>query len=313
MNVPHLVIGVSTALIIVGLVTNFPSAFADTSTIKILPKYIAVYQGNRTHDGFTYFENKTNGIWDTENKTGLITNVSNELDIPVGNYSNTNYVMSILFESDKIKKSDGWDTITINSIQLNAFIDYDENYTADGKSFVTAQYCFTDPRFKPLEKALEKNSNEDFKATPIPEAFYSDVCFPLDSVVVEKNELPKIYSWDLTTATDLINKTDPTLEFDIYAFPIAEQRQLNSADFRGGVVNFFSYKGVKYSGIGSSAVPSITLTYTTEPTFLGYVRDLILKQPGDLVAVFSIIIPAIVWFYRKEIKRKMKGSQKNSN
>lgn len=196
---------------------------------------------------------------------------------------------------------------------MNAYIDYVESYTADGKSFVTAQYCYTDPRFKSLEKELEKYSNEAFSATQIPEAYYSDVCFPQDSVVVEKNELPKIYSWDLTGATDRINETDPDVEFDIFAFPIADQRQLDSTDFRGTVLNFFSYAGVHDSGIGLNAVPSITLTYTTEPTFLGYVRDLILKQPADLVALFSIIIPALVWFYRKEIKRKMKGSRKNTD
>lgn len=106
MNVSHLLIIVSITLITVGLVTNFSYVFADTSTIKIFPKYIAVYQGNRTHDGFTYFENKTIGIFDDENKTGLVTNLNYELDVPVGNYSNTNYVMSILVDSNKIKKSD---------------------------------------------------------------------------------------------------------------------------------------------------------------------------------------------------------------
>lgn len=299
-------------LITVGLATNFPSAFADTSTLKVFPKYIAVYQANKTHDGITYFENKTDWIHDNENKTGFFKAVSTVLDIPVGNYSNIEYDMEILFDSNKIKKSDWWDTVTINSIQLNALVGYDEDYTADNKTFVTVTYCSYTSWYKPLEKALKNHSNDAFKANPIPEARYADVCVPLDSVVVEKNELPKIYSWDLTSATDYINETDSTIEFDIYAYPIVTKSQLYSADFPGDVLNFFSYDGTKFGGVGLNAVPSITITYTTEPTFLGYVRDLIYKQPADLLAVSSIIIPVIVWFYRKEIRRKLKSSQKNT-
>lgn len=220
MNAISFVVILTLTLLVVSTMTILPSALADTSTIKIFGKYNAIYHANATKipyfngepyfEGITYFENKTgNFLKDSDNKTGLMTNEDNQTDIPVGQYGKEDYELFILVDRTQIPKTDWLDTVTINSIQLNALVDSVENYT-ENKTFVSVSYCHMGTWHKKLEEALKKNYTYVFEANKVT-IDYVKMCLILDSVVVEKNDLPKAYSWDLSNAIDDLIKATPSL------------------------------------------------------------------------------------------------------
>lgn len=289
------------------------SAYAETSSIKLFGKYEALWQDNFTNSsvsggGFTFFEEKKQAIRDTNNDTGLITYVSNSADLPIGYKGSIEYMPFIVLNSSKVPKTTWWQIVTINSIEMNAFVDFLND--TEKKSYVAANYCVDNSWYSPLVKANEKRDIAGvFKwenSTNYNNCRKSLI--PLYSIVISRSDLPKYYSWDLSNATDdLLNSTEITIA--LQSGPLPENSSFTPSS---NTLNLYSYGAASQeNGYGVSTAPSFEITYTIEPSEYQIFLTFMLT---NLLPAIGVIVPAAIWFYRKETKRsKIKNSSRGND
>lgn len=351
-------------LIVLSVIVVSHYAYAETSKIKFFGKYNALSERkvgiSDTLSGWSerilFFENRTDSI--------DLTDYDAYSELTVGRLNETDFVMLVVFDANKIPKSDWQTDVTIDSVELKALVQEIPNATAS-KTFVTASTC-NDDSYNNIEKKFEKSiqneaerqkeyakeysefdkktlydENEMYyenatkeldklyaKLDEIDLKYYElnkdtfswgpDYCTfnrqPLDSVIINRQDLPNVYIWDVTSGvTDAISTGNLSPVFEISANPLSDvTRIMNTISILTGegsidpdvsLVDFSAAIEAEdpSSGIGANAEPLFLVTYTTEPTMLKESLDFTLTV---LIPAVSIIIPAIIWFYRKTKRSK---------
>lgn len=307
------------SIFLVSLGMTKPNAHAETSIAKFLPKYDAVIEDNTTNntsiiERYWFYENilPLNGTsYEIESDHKAQTVFSDQIknlhdnnyDLPIGLHNNFDYSLYIEYDlKNIIPKQEMWANQKIVSVKLRALVEgLNENETND-KTYLSVNTCDDNSWYH--EDHNETSYLNDYRNLTDQSCFNS--ARPVDSLVASRNELPKIFEWDVTEGVKKeIELGHDTVTFVIYGIPFSEQNPVNSYNtHERGLVSFTSYSTADspFSPVGVGAVPALLVTYETLPT----IPD-ILGNSSNQISLLSMGIPAIAWFYREEIKKHVRN------
>lgn len=344
-------------LIVSSVILGSTGAYAETSKIKSFGKYNIGYErGLGEFDNGTvdyverifFFENQKHAIHHNFDESPSYTELS------VGSIEGVDLGMYVVFDPDKIPKSDWWTDVTINSVELKALVEEVPDRTSY-KTFVTVSSCNANSWYYDAEKDFHKsiqyheqfvqelekitseidglftgdgefideNASNEYSKLLIEQrnmeskfeklenelfGWKKEYCAfthkPLDSVIIGRQDLPNVYVWDVTSGViDAMSAGHVPQIFEVTATQFPEETdQIDVKDF-SGLIDFSSAVEADdpSSGIGANAEPLFIVTYTIEPTAFKESLDFTLIV---LIPASSIIVPAIIWFYKKAKRSK---------
>lgn len=171
-------------------------------------------------------------------------------------------VSYLRFDLNKIPRSNLSDIVEVDSAELRMLAQ--STFGTTDRFFVTTNYC-------------DDNSWTDTEIT-WNKRVCRDSLMGEDSVVVDAQELPKVYAWDVTRSiTNARAEGHSRITFVITAFPLSVEHDMIERDIvpgqplgpkdnqTYGFVRFWS-KEREYFGI--SAAPTLIVAYTTSPSVM---------------------------------------------
>jgi hypothetical protein len=176
----------------------------------------------------------------------------------------------------------------------------DNEYLIDEN--VGKEYAKIEAELDEIGSKIEKLREETFAWK---EGYCHSYHQPLDSVIIDRQDLPNVYVLDVTSGiTDAISTGSIPPIIEVSAWPLEEE--ITELLHHGFGLFFKSALDAEdpFGGIGANAEPLFIVTYTTEPTMLKESLDFTLVV---LIPVLSIIVPSIIWFYRKAKRSKNKS------
>jgi hypothetical protein len=190
----------------------------------------------------------------------------------------------IKFDIHDIPKSTLADTVTIDSADLKLLTS--ANLGEANKFLVTIHYC---PNNSWSENSIVWSSRtcknqSDLKGS--------------DSVIVRSDDLPTLYSWDVTR--EFVKARDAgqsQITFVVTAFPLSEKYILADEFIlpeRGELVWFWSKER---SSFGLSAAPALIVTHTSFPSVINNSIQFLLIA---ILPALAIMVPVIKKFFVKD-------------
>ena len=311
-------------------ISNLIPIYAETSIITTHGKYHAlveyetgegvITEGDDEGMRIVYFferllliEDKDSAFVDPNENLG-IREYRNDLEI--GKQGKYDYNVLILFDLEKIPKSNWLEKVTIDSVKMTALVQNIPEFT-ENANIITIGDCHNDGWYLPyVEKFVEYEGTKYFRTeydlhlnqkyvdhesgNEISPCSYNATAKV--SNIINSNELPEFYSWDVTESViSYREKEIPTLTFVIVASPLSEDGNLDYS--KDSILRLVSFKIKQEGNLGLNFVPSFKITYITSPSLF---VEIIVNGVVIWLPVVSIIIPGIWWFYKKQRKELMK-------
>lgn len=301
------------------------SVFAETLKINVLGKYYALVEQpfdlpediptNTPGERVVYFDDAKfyelfygQFDYDEEGSTLLGSNPMNAF-LKAGTEDDVQYFVYVLFSLDDIPKPDYMTDVFIESVKVKALIQQIPNHTQE-KTFVTISSCFRDYWLVSLKEKFESHQgppgpiyiNESYHVfynfeTEETESICSVFNAAEDSVVVDTDDLPQNYVWDVTSAVIEARKNGyQEVTFVISADTVSEEMIFFRSEVPPTLVRFSSPDEAVHRFIGFNAVPSFSVTYTTMPSQL---NETLQFATVIVLPTLAVLVPSMIWFFKK--------------
>lgn len=283
-------------------------------TEKIYPESIAVVKEDviKELESIDYYEEVSpNGTSNTI-FTNQVMTVSQLLpDLEVGYhksaYGTWNNELYVTLDLAKLPKENDWDLHRqITSVEIQAMVNPDYYNFTTPKTVLTVSSCH--------DMSWYHSDNSSYSYAEDWRPITSKSCYATavaqDSVIVNSNDLPHIYTWDVTESVlNALHDGDSNITFLLFGSGCFDKVPCLGQSKTDDLVQFSSYSVSSSSfGLGRNLSPLFIVVHTETPTLLGN-----LLEPSNTLAAISVVSPfvvsAVAWFYRKEITKRLRKKQ----
>lgn len=200
-----------------------------------------------------------------------------------------------------LPQSDIWEETSVDSAKLKLLVVFTDGFT--DRYFLIASVCVDDFKDQLTDRWLRGISTAQSFATK--GGFQTEDCkvlSPQDSVIINKNEIPKIFELEVTNLTrELIELKSPGLIYVITATPINNETQDYSRlpQPKDGIVGIASKSFLET--YGSNTVATLSVSYSVSPTqFSENWNTFLVVMPGFL----GVIVPLAIYILKQNKERK---------
>lgn len=207
-----------------------------------------------------------------------------------GNNGTKYFISYFTVDTSKIPQTDLTRKLVIDSVELGLLANFAEN--SSQKYSTTVGIC-VDGFENEILNIARKEKNDQFFTSNYYDTSMCRIVAPQDTVVIDRNDLPKLYGWDVTGVTSfLLEKKVSSILFVVTSIPIDENKQIDYyklPESSTGLVSFISFADV----YGVTSTPTFTLKYSYQPTDL----QIIYSSLITIWPIIAIILGPIVTYY----------------